>query len=366
MTLTNNAHNSLLDLDPWVGQRSGTFRWELTDGASGQRLGDIYPDRDSPPTLTHDTTRTIKRNITPLVLTAADTAAINPVTDRVTLSMLVGGVSYPLGRYAFTDHTQLITTGGDPSTSTLVDEMFIVDQQLEVGFSAQNVTSGGILYYAETVDSSLRRLLTDVPVTLSVESTPFYSVNSWTQGTHRGQVVDELAVTGDYFPVWFDNDGLMRAIRSFDPATAVPDFDWDANDVVDRNSITFTSDVTTAPNRIIVVSNNIGSTDSPWLPIYGSYDVPSSAPHSFLNRGFRVPDVQSLAVATADQAIAMAQNIGLRGTVVERTDVTTPPDPRFDSHNVVRWRGVNWLELGWSLACVEGGNMRHTLRRSYL
>jgi hypothetical protein len=51
--------------------------------------------------------------------------------------------------------------------------------------------------------------------------------------------------------------------------------------------------------------------------------------------------------------------------VFERVELSTPPDPRHDSHNVIRWQGENWLELAWSMPLVEGGEMRHVLRKAY-
>lgn len=365
MTLINNAHNSQLDMDPWVAQRVGTFRFDLVDGVTGQPLGEIHPLRNNPPTLSHDVTRTIKRTLTPLTLGVSDTASVNPVSDRVRVSMLVDGVTYPLGRYVFTDQTKITSTGGVMSTNTLVDEMFIVDQKIEVAFVPRNLQYSGALYNKETADQSIANLVRSLPVEFSGEPTPYGTTTSWAQGTNRGRIVDELAVAGDYLPVWFDNLGVMRAIRSFDPVTQVPDFDWDANNVVNRDSITQVSDLLSAPNRIIVVSNNIGQTSASWLPIVGVYNAPASAPYSLLNRGFLVTDVQGFPIATPTQATAIAQNIGRRASIFERTELSTPPDPRFDSHNVIRWQGSNWLELAWSLPLIEGGNMHHVMRKAY-
>lgn len=365
MVLTTNPHNSLLDLDPWVGQRRATFRFDLVDGTSGDILGEIHPLRDNAPTITHDVARTIKRTLSPLVLSPAETAELNPVRDRVDVSMLIGGETWPLGRYMFTDVITFTSTGGDWSTSTLVDEMFLVDQKIEEGFAPVSLGTTDAVS-VENVATTLERLLERLPIVVNIEQTPYTSAAAWQIGTNRGRIVDELALTGDYFPPWFDNAGVFRCIRAFDPALQVTSFDWDENDVVIRDSIARTSDLLVAANRIIVVSNATSAGVSLNVPIVGIYDIPTSAPHSIFNRNFVIADVRNLPVDDAGQATAIAANIGQRETVVERVELSTPPNPRHDAHDVVRWDGDNWLELSWSLPLIEGGEMRHVLRRTYL
>lgn len=366
MTLITTPHDPRLDVDAWIGQRSATFRFTRIDGATGQNLGDVHPVRDQPPTLTHDTTRTIKRTLTPLVLDETDTAATDPINNRIAVTMLIGGVEWPLGRYVFINQTKIRTTRGLRSSSSLVDEMFIVDQKIESAFSCNAIIGdNNAVINGEIVDSAVRRLLFGLPVELSVEPSAFGSIGSWPQGTNRGRVLDDLALDGDYFSPWFDNTGVMRMIRAFDPAVRVPAFDWDVNRVVFRNSITESSDLVSAPNRVIVVSNTPGVIGSGKAPVFGTYNVPSSAPHSELNRGFIITDVRELQVTSNTQAAAVAANIAQRETVFEHVDASTPPDPRFDSYDVVRWQGSNWLELAWSMALIEGGDMRHSLRKVY-
>lgn len=366
-SLVTSPHSSLLDLDPWVGQRAATFRFDLVDGPTNMRLGEIHPITDQPPTLSHDVTRTITRQLSPLLLGVSETRDIDPIRHRVLpIMVLSNGEEWPLGRYMFTDYTQVRFTSGSMSTSTLVDEMFIVDQKTEVAFTSKQTIFGQGLFFIESVDVEIKRLLEELPVTVRAEPTSFSSVGAWQQGTNRGQIVSSLALDGDYFAPWFDNTGELRLIRSFDPANKVPDFDWDSTGQVLRDGVVVINDLLDAWNRVIVVSNGIGQTiNIPWDPIVGVYDVPTSAPHSFTNRGFRITEVRSLQVALAGQARAMAANIGQRETTFERVELSTVPDPRHDSHNVIRWEGENWLELSWSLPLQEGAEMQHVLRKAY-
>lgn len=349
--LTKLPFNDQLDLSAWVGQRSATFTFNLVNGVTGQNLGEINPIRGTAQ-LTHETTSTIKRQLS-LSLGVADTAEINPITDRIDVDMVVAGSSWPLGRYMFTDLSRQVSTGGNEAVISLTDEMFAVGQAITSGFDA------GI---HATVPVAVQTLLAGLGVELEIEASPFQAAQSWAIGSNRGQILDALSVSGDYFGPWFGNDRKLHFIRSFNPATQVPDFDWDAGNQVIRDTITLSDDLLTAPNRFIVISN--ASTDTS-IPISAAVDVPPTAPHSVVNRGFVIPEVQSLPVMNNAQALAVAQNLALRQTIFEKTAISTAPDPRHDSYNVIQWQGELWLETAWSMSLTEGASMAHTIRKAY-
>jgi len=361
--LTTLPHDPLLDLDPWVGQRQCSFRFNLTNSLTGENLGEITPIRGA--SLTHDTTRTIKRQLT-LSLGVADTAAINVVTDRVSPFMVFpDGQEYPLGTYMFTDASRQVFasaptgrhTAGGLADVSLNDEMFLVDQQIEKGISG--ILSNGVNLAVSTV---IQLVLTGLPITYTLEPNTFQSTESWGVGTNRGQILEALSVTGDYFSPWFGNDSKLHFIRTFDPNTQIPALDFDTGNKVIREPILETDDLLSAPNVFIVISNAANDSD---LPTVGTANVPVNAPHSVVNRGFAVPSVQNLQLSTNAQATAVAQGLANRQTVFERVSLTTAPDPRHDSYDVIKWQDDLWLELAWSMALVEGGAMNHLLRKSY-
>jgi hypothetical protein len=107
------------------------------------------------------------------------------------------------------------------------------------------------------------------------------------------------------------------------------------------------------------------ASSNPETVTVGTADVPANAPHSIPNRGFVIPLVQDLQLSDSTQATAVAQGLAQRFTVFERVGLTTPPDPRHDSYNVIRWQGENWLELAWTMPLVEGGGMSHLFRKAY-
>jgi hypothetical protein len=352
MVLTTLPFDPLLDLPPWVGQRAATFRFGLFNGVTGEVLPDLTPIRGA--SLSHDTTRTIKRQLQ-LSLGSEDTARVNPISDRVQPFMVFpNGQEYPLGTFIFTDSSRQVYTSGKLSDVALNDQMFLVDQGIPKGIGGSAVGAG--------VNGLIELALAGLPIQFEMEATPFASTQAWSIGTDRGSILEALAVSGDFFSPWFGNDSKLHFIRSFDPATRICDFDWDAGNQVLRAGIVETDNLLTAPNRFVVISN--AATEST-VPAVGMAEVPSTAPHSAANRGFEILSVTNLQVHDSSQAAAVAFNLLNRQTVFETVTLSTAPDPRHDSYNVINWQGDKWLELAWSMALVEGGAMNHSLRKAY-
>lgn len=370
MTLINFPPDNLLDLPPWVGQRQATFSFTLIDGITGQKLRELTPIRDTPATLVHDTTRTIPRTLS-CVLGVDDAAVIDPINNRVLLHMLIGGRRYPLGRYMFVDDARNRFSSGSIAPVSLTDEMFIIDQASETGFSTLVSTSlavsgfGSSIAPLETVDQSITRLLAPFDILLSIESTPFSSIGMWTVGTSKAQMLLNLSRDGDYFSPWFNHNGTLKIIRTFDPGRAIPDFNYDVNKVVYADTIVETSNLIDAANRIVVVSNGVVSADTAQAPVIGTFDIPPSAPHSIFNRGFVIPDVRQIQVESSLQAEVIARNIGIHSTAFEFVEMSTAPDPRHDGYNTIVWDNRLWLETAWTMELSEGGVMRHKLQRVY-
>lgn len=356
----------LLNLPLFVGQVGCTFRFDVVDGGTGMNVGTVTPLSSSPPTLEHDTDSTISRRVQSFTLGVVDAAAINPLTDRIAITMVLGDAArteFPLGRYMFADVTRARYSQGTILPGTLFDEMFIVDQPLQEGFNALD----------QPVDVAIKRLVDGLPIgEVYIDSVTQTSSNSWGSGTSRGTALTELATIGGLFKPWFNHRNELRAIRSFEPGAQFPDIDLDDPPRVYRDSIAESDDLLSAPNRYVVVSNNTGGTfstdgeeEDPPAPVVGTYDVPSSAPHSIAQRGFVLPKVVEAQVTTATAASIYARTLGRQRDVFERVELTTPPDPRHDGYQVVRWDGRLWLETGWSMQLFAGGAMRHTLRRAY-
>lgn len=353
-TVTRYPHDPLLDLDPWIGQRSCSFRFYVINAQSGKRLGQFYPRRDqSPALLEHNTTRTIKRQLT-LELGVADAAAIDPVQERIAVTMYFpNGQEYPLGRYMFQSPTDNVYTSGRLGTYVLNDEMFLVDQAIKSGLSG----------FQTGIPVLIQKVLDGLPINYRVEDCSFVSSEAWTVGTTRGTILETLAVSGGYFSPWFDNNGVLQFIRAFDPGYRIPDMDLDSGNKVMRQGITETTDLLTAPNTFMVVSNASNTGDS--APAVGVSQVSPNAPNSVEKRGFEITQVTRMQVTSEAQAAAIAYGIAQRQTVLQTVQLTTAPDPRHDSYNVLFWQGANWLEISWSMPLAEGHGMTHQMRKAY-
>lgn len=349
--LTNFPVDPYLDLPAYRGQRIERYTFEWRNGVTNELLGYLTPEKSPAPSLSHDTGSAIKRRLT-LNLGTFDTSRIDPITDRVLPFVTIGDTTYPLGRYMFTNESDLKSTSGSRGSFTLLDEGFIIEQELDAGF-----------YSTLTCDSAILALLAGLPLRgIRIEPTQYDAVGSFSVGTNRGQAMSAYATQGDYFPYWLANDGLVRMIRTIDPGNAVPDFDFDAGFKVRRDTIHFESDVITAFNRFVVIGNSAEASTS---DIVGVYDVPPTAPHSIAKRGFAIQSTETLQIGTLQQATAMARNIGIQSTVYERISLATAFDPRHDSYNVIHFEGSNWLELSWQAELIPGGAMQHTMRKAY-
>lgn len=342
-----------LDGPAYVGQRSISWRFDLVDSVTGYRRA-VHPNVASGANIRHDTRSTIKRVITGLTLDRDDTAEFNSITSRLEPFMLIGDAEYQVGRYVPSDWARFRATSGVSSSASFYDEGFIIDQQLPNAFGANSVNG-------EVVSSMLERFLSAYPISYRIEAVlPEYaSLGSWSAGTRGGFILDQLALEGDYLSPWFDNDSVLQVRRSVDD---LPTFDFDANARVLRDSVVEADNLIDAPNRFVVVGNGAAALEG---PVVGFADVPSSAPHSIANRGFIVSDVSNRQVLNQAQAGAIAANLARNQTLVETSELQTPPDPRHDSYDVVRWRGVNWVEIAWTLPFAADAEMNHVLRRSY-
>jgi hypothetical protein len=348
---------SQLDGQPYTGQRSSTFRFDIVDSVTGYRRA-IKPVIGGSAGIRHDTRSTIKRMITGLQLGVADTAAFNSVTSRLEPVMIIKGEEFPLGRYIPSDWVSILLSRGSQSITSFYDEGFIIDQQIPSAFGANSAggTSG------EVVNSMLQRFLKQYPIEFMVETTDFASFGAWSAGTRGGFVLEQMALDGDYLSPWFDHSSILQLKRTFDPADQIPTFDFDDNLSVLNGGIIVTNNLINAPNRFVVIGNGPDSFSD---AIVGQADVPSSAPHSIANRGFVIADVSNRQIRSSAQAGAIAKALVQRQAIIEQTEFDTLPDPRHDAYDVIKWQGVNWLEISWTLSFTAGVPMKHILQRAY-
>lgn len=350
------SDEQLLDLDG-ISYRASGFTFELLTPAL-VKIGDLAPFRDEIPTIENNGNRSIKRTLDGLALTPAESAAVNTLNSRVRVSMVLpNGTALRLGVFLFADNPRVRHTYGTPVRASLVDQCFMLDQPVEVSVS-----------YAAGQDVAAA-----LASHFDVAGVPFYAIEisgvtlgspvAWPAGTSRLKIMNHLAAIGGAYSVFFDHDGFGRVRRVPDLTLSNIDVTYEEGGRIYRGSIVETNDLLSAPNRYIVIDST-----NPDTPVTGYFDVPDEAPHSIVNRGgLVIPTViDTQGIGTVEQAEARARAAYAQdSSTFEWVDFDSPPDPRHDTFAVVSYLGNLYREQSWSLPCVEGSAMSHSLRRIY-
>lgn len=346
--------SDLLNLVPSVGQRSSTFRFDLLD-AGGAFLGTVEPDGSSTPTIENNVGRSIKRDLRNLVLTPSDSAAVNPISDRIAVSMVLqNSQELPWGLFLFVDGSRVPQSAGTWFRGSLLDQCFILDQPLptSLGYQTDQVIAdalGTLFTEAGIADWFVEPVVTTIAQPIA-----------WPAGTSRLTVMNELAALAGCYSVFFSNSGEGRVEVIPDLAATTPTVTYAYGGNVYDGSILETDNILSSPNRYIVIDS--AALDA---PIVGQYDVPASAPHSAANRGFvvaRVITEQGLgtAVAANNRARAAAAQDAADYSWVS---FSSAPDPRHDTFDTIDFLGVRYREQRWSCPLEEGSVMTHDLKR---
>lgn len=353
MTTTADA---MLDLE--ILSRAEKVRFDLTD-KTGKVIGAIHPV--SAVTISNDAGSQIKRTMSGFQLAADEYADVNPLTDRVRpYWVLSTGDPYPLGVFLFAEASTQRWSYGRTLTATLVDQGLILAQEISesLGFDA-----------GTTASAAITRTFEAAGIYSSTVATTAYTFGSplaypaGRGGATYAKILDELCTKAGYYPAYFDNNGTptVRATETLADVTAT--LNYVDGGRITSGTIVESNDLLKAPNRFLVVDTAATTGDISYV-----YDIPEGAPHSFENRGFRITKtIEAPGVGDKVQAENVARAYYSNNPQAYETAVwSSPPDPRHDTFDVVNYRGVNYLELGWSLTCTPGGAHTHTASRVYL
>lgn len=349
----------LLDVAPWVGQMASSFRWTLVTQQTYSILGELHPFRDVTPQMTNDPSRTVKRQISNVVIPPDEVADINLFRDRVIPELVLeDGRSFPLGVFMFLAPTRNRSSRQIPLATKLVDQGFQLDQGTRTSTSIP--AGGSITETMATVIAGAGFVIDQVR--LSGSTIKAGDAIAWPSGTSRARIVDELAELLAWYSPYFDNDGVLVG-RPVDALTFTPLIDYvPIESRIYADSIEETDSLLEAPNVYIVL--NSGGTPG---EVAGEYLVPEEAPHSVANRGFDIVEVTRMqGVTDTEQAEAIAQANALQSPGdFRRVKLTSPPDPRHDTYDLVQWDGELWREVSWSMQMLPGGEMVHDLRKVF-
>lgn len=349
----------ILNLDG-VRRRSDQFRFDLLD-QTGAVIGALHPDRERPPVVSNDTTRTVPRSLSSFHLPADETRDINPVTDRVQAWMrLQNGVEFSLGVFLWGDASQPVRGWGEEHSSSLVDRTMILNQPFtgSHGWPAGARTDLIILFLVFQAGFTLEDIGGSGDVATLSEPV------AWPPGTTYTRALTDVGEQIGIAAPWADRHGLLHFEEPPDPTAGdvtaqIPPYGPGTRIIVD--SIVRSDDLLAAPNYFFVYDTGIKTSRT------GSYSLPASAPHSEANRGFRVAMVEGMqGLASTAQADKAARALSrTKGLAFDWINWSSTADPRHDTWDLVQVEGDTFLETGWSLTCRSGAPMRHTARRAY-
>jgi hypothetical protein len=341
-----------------VLRRADRFKFVLCD-RNLDPIGELHPSSESTPSIDNDTSSQSSRRLRGLRLLPSEQAAVNVLTDRLRVYMVLqNGEEFLLGTFLWGDESRPLRSWGEEQHSELVDLSYILNQPTTRVFGWGRGALINLIIYFLIFRAGFK--FDDIKVIGSESQRNLQEPLSWQPGARWFDMLTDLGNLVGFAPPWFDRYGLLHFDNAPDPQIAEPTVpDYEAGGRVVRDSIVHTSDLIKAPNEFAVFDSGTSSLKT------GRYVIPSSAPHSYANRGYHVGLVESVqGMATQAQANNAAKNLARsKSLAYEWLNFQSTADPRHETYDIVDAFGQRWLETAWSLELKSGGTMSHTLRR---
>jgi hypothetical protein len=338
--------------------RTDRWRWEVTDLAADNVLGELHPSRDGAPRMTNGGGGRLGRTLTGLRLTPSEAADIDPVrTCLRPVLILANGSEYPMGVFRWADTPEEHRSWGVSTEPSLVDRTTILDQETTRTYSWPR----GTLVTA-ALDRIIGEVLPDDQYVITPSPEILHAPESHPIGSSRLSMISSLVDKLTYLPPHFVHTGVLLIRPTPDPNLAAPAVVYAPGSRVVAGTVTGGNTLLDTPNVYVVYD-----TSASGAGIRGVYHVPDEAPHSRTNRGHLVPmtrAVQGLASYQQAQFLAAAMAV-IDGRAYTERAFRAPIDPRHDQWTVVEYEGTRWLEQGWDAECSPTGTMGHLLRQVY-
>jgi hypothetical protein len=341
-----------------VRHRIDRFRFELCDREL-RPIGELHPDlSEATPSIQNDTSDNTSRRLSGMKLTADEVADVNTLTDRLRVYMtLQNDEEYRLGTFLWADDSRPERSWGAEKNSELVDFSYILNQPAANSYGwGKNATISLVIFF---LMFRAGFSMEDIAVVGDEANRGMVDVKAWEPGATWLQMLADVGSLIGFASPWFDRDGRVHFDQPPNPDTdqiTIPAYDADTRVIAD--SIVFSDDMLAAPNVFTVYDSGTDRLRS------GTYELPSSAPHSFANRGFRIARVESTqGIETQALASRAARNLARNSDAFEWVTFNSTADPRHETHDVIEAFGERWLETSWSIELRSGGPMQHTMKR---
>lgn len=345
--------NELLDLPAHIGQRAETVQYDVID-RTGAYAGQVFPQA-STASISADINGNIPRQLSGLVLSSSDYAALDPFGDKIAPHWLLSDQTrWPLGVFRFTsapDNGQQINAGPlfDPTIilDAITDRPFGADVNTPVVETIRRVV--GYLGLPANIEGSDMMIGDDQPI-------------GWPAGGQSwATILRFLHNLCGFLPPYFDTAGVLQC-RLPGPLVVGPETLTyaSANSRVHPNPVN-DPHILDAPNKHVVVSTGATTED-----ISAAATVDPALPFSIEGRGYVVPKVHRMqGVRDSSQAQTIAVRLASQTSEDFATlEFTTTPDPRHDLGEVIGFDGVAYRELTWSLDLEPGGDHTHRCNRA--
>lgn len=345
----------LLDLDG-IRQRSDAFRFELLD-RNGDMLGELAPQSGNPATITNDVARRVPRSLNDLRLNPADAAEVDIISNRVRVVMVLqNGAQFSLGLFLWADDSRPRHSWGISRNSTLIDKSYILDQPIGKTTSFKVGTTALAAFRSVALG-----VLTADELHTEDPAVSFGAAVAWPATATRLEILSDISDKVGFLPPYFDRDGILIWRQVPEVTTAEATISFQAGGRIIAGSIVESDNLLNAPNRYVVIDTSGAA------PIVGSWDIPATAPHSILNRGFPVVHTEPMqGIPNVAQAVEAARAFAKRDTsTLAWAQFASTADPRLDTWDVLGFLDEVYLSIAWRLPLFSGGEMSHTLRRVY-
>lgn len=312
-------------------------------------------------TVSHDSTRQIRRTISGLTLLREDRDRIDLSADKLQLFLRFRGTTavesldYSMGIFNFTSSLRQLGAYRDLSEpeSTAAD-LWVVELSDNLIRLHRNTGTSEIVLSGADPTFEMNRILDDADLLHAIagSASDTHDDFTWDGSTTELDKFYQLAEVAGHRPPWADNWGIIRSVA----ATVVEEdvIELELLGSVVEDSVSITENYLTAPNRVIVVDSGPNA-----YAIRGQWDAPSSAPHSFSNRGYVQTEIVSMqGLSSTEHANTVAETLGEQYAARQLNLQLAHPNNVFDGPVVVRFDQALWLVNGWSVSLDPGSYMQ--------
>jgi hypothetical protein len=345
-------------LDRIGGQRADRFVFRLLNANRSPAGPDLLVQESSTPRVQVQTGRKIMRTCSGVTISNVP-ADLDPNRMRVQpILTLSDGTVWPLGILMFGTLGERVYATGNELAPELFDENFLLDQGLDRTWSLEKDASVLATFMAMAAEVLVPL---GIPHTYSVQDQPAANPISWKVGSSRLDALNAMATLLGALPPFFDNSGTHRLKAP--PQTGSADHVYASGGRIFDATTTLSSNRYKAPNRYIVVGDDVSGS-----PVRGVYDLPDAAPNSLAKTGRVVTAPTHTASGVKDAGLAA--QIAYVDALTDKTAYATArfsaaADPRHDVFDSFALFGDLYLETGWDLACVSGGEHSHDGTRQW-